>query len=77
MSHREIIRGDVETIAGRMHAQEIVEGADRLRVVMLFVISKTDVELGLFGVRAEGILVDQLLVIFDRGPRNSAASIPG
>src|SRR5277367_5180624 len=50
-----------------MHPLEIVERANRLGVILLLVVSEADFHLGIFGVGAERILVDHLLVVLDRG----------
>ena len=63
----DVVGDELEILAGRMHPLEIVERADRLRVVLLLVVGEADFHLGVFGVGAERILVDHLLIIFDRG----------
>src|SRR5216683_7891126 len=66
MRHRQVVGRQLYLLAGRMHLLEVAQRRDRLGVVLLLVLGKPDLELGVFGVGAEGILVDQLLKVDGR-----------
>src|SRR5208283_1974612 len=67
VAHPDVVGDELEVLAGRMHPLEIVERANRLGVILLLVIGEADFHLGIFGVGAERILVDHLLIVLDRG----------
>ena len=50
-----------------MHPLEVVERGDRLRVVLVLIICEPDLHFGFFRVGAERILVDDELIVLDRG----------
>ena len=68
MRHRQVVRGHFDLLAGRMHLLEVAQRSDRLGVVLVLVLRKSDLELGVLGVGAERILVDQFLKV-DRRTR--------
>ena len=49
-----------------MHALEVAVGGDRLGIPIRRVVRVRDLELGLFGVRIERVLIEQRLVLLDR-----------
>ena len=67
VAHRDVVADQLEILAGRMHALEIIERGDRLRIVLILVVGEPDLHLGLFGVGAERVLIDHVLIVLDRG----------
>src|SRR5208282_766450 len=63
----DVVGDELEIFTRWMHPLEIIQRADRLRVILLLVVGEADFHLGVFGVRTERVLVDHQLIIFDRG----------
>jgi len=50
-----------------MHPLEVVERADRLGIILLLIVGEPNFHFGVFGIGAERELVDDVLIVLDRG----------
>ena len=66
VGHAEIVGCERKILARRVHPLEVAQLGGSLRILVHLVKGESDPKLGLFGVRAEWILIDEMLVVVDR-----------